>query len=241
MIGHAREPERPIDEAPGLVFREIGVQRELRSLIDPPVIAEGGRAGEDAAQDDPVTPVAKRPMRGITCCPDANSEKAVMYRARRLLSATIMMLMAAQAAAEASERGAIPSSLSCKATQTAGFHDYPHNEEAYESVVFFESTFRLSLNRVLMRHLAADSPFDAFLTLITDEGELVELNCSRLKGLRNASGISCSNTPPSDLLLLNLDNLRFTRTAIGGWTFTGADESTAGESIYVEYGQCTAD
>ena len=141
----------------------------------------------------------------------------------------------------AAELGDIPEALTCEAAQTAGFHDYPHNEEAYESVVFFESAFTLKANRVLMRHLAPDSPFDVFLTLTTDEDELVELSCSRLRGLHEASGISCSNSPPSDLLLLNLDNLRFTRTAIGGWTFTGADQSTAGESIYVEYGQCVVD
>lgn len=131
----------------------------------------------------------------------------------------------------------LPPKLSCQAVQTAGFHDYPHNEEAYEAVVFYESEFRLEVNRVLMKHLLADSPFDAFLTLFDDE-RVVELQCANLRGAGSAKGLSCVNAPPSDLLLLNLDNLRFTRTAIGGWTFTGAGETSAGESIYVEYGQC---
>jgi hypothetical protein len=131
----------------------------------------------------------------------------------------------------------LPNRLQCTAKQTAGFQDYPHNEEAYESVVFFESAFVLTRNEVLMKHLAAQSPYDAFLTL-EHEQQLVELQCRAIRGARSQRGLSCSNVPPSELLLLNLENLRFTRTSIGGWTFTGADESTAGESIYVEYGQC---
>jgi len=149
-------------------------------------------------------------------------------------------LMGWIATAVAGVPGELPNELVCQAVQTAGFHDYPHNEEAYESVVFYESRFRLQRNEVLMKHLEADSPFDAFLTLRDDE-HIVELRCANLRGAGNARGLSCVNAPPSDLLLLNLDNLRFTRTAIGGWTFTGADESTAGESIYVEYGQCEED
>ncbi len=141
----------------------------------------------------------------------------------------------------------LPQRLDCRAMQTAGFHDYPHNEEAYEAVVFYESRFQLRVNEVLMRHLA-DSPYDVFLTLNDTSGdkderdiaEVVELQCSLLRGVGNARGLSCSNTPPADLLLLNLDNLRFTRTSIGGWTFTGADESNAGDSIYVEFGLCEA-
>ena len=133
---------------------------------------------------------------------------------------------------------AMPQWLSCRAEQTAGFHDYPHNEEGYESVVFMESEFRLKVNRVLMQHLAAESPYDAFYVL-TDDENVTELSCRLVRGLGNARGLSCSSTPPADLLLLNLDNLRFTRTAIGGWTF-GAAAPDSGESIYVEFGTCLA-
>ncbi len=124
--------------------------------------------------------------------------------------------------------------------QTAGFHDFPHNDEAYEAVVFMESEFTLRINQALMRYLASDSPYDVFLTL-RDEDEIVDLRCNIVRGADNARGVSCSNTPPSELLLLNAETLRFTRTSIGGWTFTGADgaAATSGNSIYVEYGLCT--
>ncbi len=134
----------------------------------------------------------------------------------------------------------LPDKMSCTAAQTAGFHDYPHNEESYEPVVFFESDFALEVNNVLTQHLAAGSGVDVYLTLSADD-KLVELSCVRIRGLKDARGISCSNSPPAELLLINLDNLRFTRTAIGGWAFAGAAENTAGDSIYVEYGQCEAD
>ncbi len=130
----------------------------------------------------------------------------------------------------------MPERLVCTAKQTAGFHDWPHNEEAYEPVVFFESDFKLRINRVLMRHMT-NTPFDGFLTLLDDE-DIVELQCAKVRGTGDVAGLSCSNSPPSDLLLLNLDNLRYTRTSIGGWTFAGANESSSGDSIYVEYGRC---
>ena len=40
------------------------------------------------------------------------------------------------------------------------------------------------------------------------------------------------------MILINSATLRFTRTAVGGWTFAGATESLNGDSIFVEYGQC---
>ena len=134
----------------------------------------------------------------------------------------------------------LPDKLTCTAAQTAGFHDYPHNQESYEPVVFFESDFVLQVNKVLTQHLAADAGIDVYLTLTSDD-KLAELSCLRIRGLMDAQGISCSNTPPADLLLINLESLRFTRTSIGGWAFAGADENTAGDSIFVEYGQCEAD
>lgn len=144
----------------------------------------------------------------------------------------------------------LPEKLSCTAAKTAGFHDYPHNSEGYEPVVFFESEFILRINPVLMSHLSPTSPHDLFLTLRQD-AELIELQCYLIRARGGQDGISCSSQPPADLLLLNLDTLRFTRTAIGGWTFSeevansdrgdGSGAQTDpmdGESIYVEYGQC---
>ncbi|MEM7077114.1 MAG: hypothetical protein AAF513_00675 [Pseudomonadota bacterium] len=143
---------------------------------------------------------------------------------------------------------ALPQRMTCTATQTAGFHDYPHNSQGYEAVVFFESSFTLTVNRVLMNHLATTSAYDLFLSL-TQDGEVIELQCSQVRARGNHFGVSCSSQPPADLLLLNLDNLRFTRTAIGGWTFSAIESPAAntpapsatnaeGESIYVEYGRC---
>lgn len=133
----------------------------------------------------------------------------------------------------------LPAEMSCLAYQTAGFHDFPDNPEDYEAVVFFESKFELRVNKVLMTHLLDNSPYDLYLTLHKDN-DVVELQCNQLRAAGNNLGVSCSSQPPADLLLLNLDSLRFTRTAIGGWTFSGADTQAAGESIYVEYGRCTA-
>jgi hypothetical protein len=132
----------------------------------------------------------------------------------------------------------LPPVMICTAVQTAGFHDFPHNEEAYEPVSFFESSFELRINRVLMRHLDPDAPADLYLTL-KDESTRAELNCRKVRGAGNTQGLSCSNLPPSELLLINVDNLRFTRTSIGGWAFAAATENTAGDSLYVEYGTCT--
>ena len=130
----------------------------------------------------------------------------------------------------------LPEKMACEAQQTAGFHDYPHNAEAYESVVFFESSFTLKLNRVLMQHLPAQ-PGETYLIFANDE-KTVELTCRQVRGVSDQIGLSCSNNPPSEMLLINARSLRFTRTSIGGWTFTGADENTAGDSIFVEYGVC---
>ena len=137
----------------------------------------------------------------------------------------------------------VPSRVTCAAEQTVGLHDYPHNAEAYEAVEFFESRFAVEVNQALTRHLAATTPIDVYVTLRQDDDrDLVELSCVRVRGAGDAPGLSCSNNPPAQLLLINLDNLRFTRTSIGGWTFAAAGEGVdGGESIFVEYGVCQSD
>ncbi len=144
-----------------------------------------------------------------------------------------LLLMAALTAAE------LPSPLRCTAEQTAGLHDYPHNEQTYEPVVFFESSFLLEVNAALTRHLAGDGA-DLFVTLAgEDDDDLQELRCVQVRGSADTPGLSCTNDPPAQLLLINLNNLRFTRTSIGGWTFAG--DSSAGDSIFVEYGVCQSE
>ncbi|MEM8767795.1 MAG: hypothetical protein AAGE43_10150, partial [Pseudomonadota bacterium] len=57
-------------------------------------------------------------------------------------------------------------------------------------------------------------------------------------GADQSYGYSCVNVPPSEMILINAQTLRYTRTAVGGWTFAGATEALNGDSIFVEYGQC---
>lgn len=138
----------------------------------------------------------------------------------------------------------IPERMHCRAEQTAGFHDYPHNAEAYEAAVFFESEFSLVINKVFMQHLKTGA--DVYLTLtettkFKDTPLNAELSCQWVRSANAARGLSCKNTPPAEFLLVNLNNWRFTRSSLGGWSFTDGTPQAAGDSIYVEYGHCRAD
>ena len=159
-------------------------------------------------------------------------------------------------------RAKLPKKLQCEALQTAGLHDYAGAPEDYEPSTFMESEFELRINTVLTRHLAANSTGaaeatpDLFLTMRPRNENPVELRCRQVQGRGGELGFSCTNTPPSELLLINPANLRFTRTSIGGWTFADSDskpdskpesESTVSsdasanlgsDSLYVEYGSC---
>jgi hypothetical protein len=163
--------------------------------------------------------------------------------------AVLVFAVEAASTAVTSPVADLPNNLICRAAQTAGFHDYTssdqedHEEddkESYEPVVFFESEFNLAVNEVLTQHLAASEGVDVYLTFSADEN-LVELRCLLVRGIGDARGLSCSNEPPAEMLLINLGNLRFTRTSIGGWTFAGGEVNTSGDSIFVEYGQCVGD
>lgn len=129
--------------------------------------------------------------------------------------------------------------LDCLAEQTGGFHDYPEAGEAYEPALFNAEPFRLTANAVFMRNLV-DLPGapDLYLTLESDGAVPRELECRQVRGVDGSAGYSCVNIPPSEMLLINAETLRFTRTAVGGWTFAGASDALAGDSIFVEYGTC---
>lgn len=180
-------------------------------------------------------------------------------------------------AATPAASAALPGKMRCQAIQTAGLHDYAGAPESYEASTFFESKFDLRINKVLTRHLAGSNPGmaeatpDLFLTMLpspSSQGNVspVELRCRQVQGQSKELGYSCSNTPPSELLLINPANLRFTRASIGGWTFSdspagsanpgaaGPDDATADEdsyqpatsgehlgndSLFVEFGNCT--
>jgi hypothetical protein len=131
--------------------------------------------------------------------------------------------------------------LTCRAEQTGGFHDHPGGDEVYEPALFHPDGFRLLENNFLTENLAHGPPgVDLYLTLIAKDGLETELECRAVRGSIDSKGFSCVNAPPSQMLLINSQTLRFTRTAVGGWTFTGASDSMSGDSIFVEYGRCEA-
>jgi hypothetical protein len=131
--------------------------------------------------------------------------------------------------------------LQCLADQTGGFHDYPDDAESYQPALFNSTSFRLEENRVFMLNLADQPGVDLFVTLTAGEDPVTtELECRQVRGADGSQGYSCVNIPPSEMLLINRETLRFTRTAVGGWTFAGATERHSGDSVFVEYGTCTA-
>ena len=133
----------------------------------------------------------------------------------------------------------IPDKMQCIPGKTVGLHDYPTTSESYEPVVFEDSSFKLNLNKTLTR-FAPDGKGEFVYLTFKNENKLTELTCEPVLGAKGARGLSCVDKPPAELLLINLDNFRFTRSSIGGWTFLGADENNAGNSLFVEYGSCTA-
>ncbi len=134
--------------------------------------------------------------------------------------------------------------LTCQPEQTGGFHDYPEGEEDYEPALFHPRQFTLKTNALFMMSLTSEpgGP-DLYLTMNmadAEEGfEQTELECRRVRGIGAVAGFSCVNVPPSELLLINAETLRFTRAALGGWTFAGAAGDLNGDSIFIEYGTCT--
>ncbi|MFU8813943.1 MAG: hypothetical protein ACNA7W_01270 [Pseudomonadales bacterium] len=130
--------------------------------------------------------------------------------------------------------------LACVAEQTGGFHDYPDDADGYLPALFNSTPFRLDENVVFMLNLPEESGVDLYVTLTAGEDPVTtELECRQVRGVDGSAGYSCVNIPPSEMLLINRETLRFTRTAVGGWTFAGATDTHAGDSIFVEYGTCT--
>lgn len=132
--------------------------------------------------------------------------------------------------------------VSCSATQTVGMHDYPGGEETYHASVFFENAFELRENVLFMEHLLGDGAprVGLYVTLAGADGAETEFECRPVRGSADNEGFSCVNNPPSEMLLINPARGRFTRGAIGGWTFYGAREEQHGASLFVEFGKCEA-
>lgn len=166
---------------------------------------------------------------------------------RAVMAVAWMMQAAAGAAAEPVETAAtheqsisVPA-LECVPQQTGGFHDYPEGEESYEPALFHSRPFSLRENTVFMMNLQGQQGGpDLYLTLTMDEDllERTELECRLVRGVNGDMGLSCVNLPPSEMLLINTESYRFTRSAVGGWTFAGADGNLNGDSIFIEFGQC---
>ena len=131
----------------------------------------------------------------------------------------------------------------CVPLETIGFHDEPEAEgdsvEAFSPAKFKSTPFTLRENKTLASLLDDADDVNLFLTMQMEEtNELFEFSCKNVLGANREPGFSCVNTPPSDILMLNPKSLRFSRAAIGSWTFQSETSLLAGSSLFVEMGQC---
>ena len=133
----------------------------------------------------------------------------------------------------------VPDQMQCVSAKTVGLHDYPLTAESYEPVVFEENSFSLKLNKPLMKYLPDQQQNVVYFTF-RNANKLLELTCRPVTGARKSHGLSCTDTPPAEMILINSETLRFSRSSIGGWTFSGAKDGASGNSLFVEYGQCEA-
>jgi hypothetical protein len=167
----------------------------------------------------------------------AAAERAAAERAAAERAAAESAVAAPAATPGAAAVGFLP--LECVADQTGGFHDYPDDEQGYVPALFNATPFRLDENVVFMQNLAEQTGVDLYVTLtVGDDPVTTELECRDVRGVDGSRGYSCVNIPPSEMLLINQQTLRFTRTAVGGWTFAGPTDAHAGDSVFVEYGTC---
>ena len=162
----------------------------------------------------------------------------LLARRRARLAGGLLAVAAAGPGWSAEPADWLPAS--CKAEQTVGMHDYPGAEERYHASVFFEGAFELRENLLFMEHLLGQdgAPVGLYVTLSGAGGAETEFECRPVRGGAGNEGFSCVNNPPSEMLLVNPVRGRFTRAAIGGWTFYGAREEQHGASLFVEYGRC---
>ena len=218
------------------------------------------------AREKTIVPGIRRGLRRFRIRRRALFDPLHMAVRARGWNAVILLVCASGTMAPAwsatDERPGLPP-LDCQAEQTGGFHDDPGGEESYAPALFHPQRFTLEENVVFMMNLGSvEGNADLYLTMTREvaaaEGEApvvdeTELECRRVRGANDAVGYSCVNVPPSEMLLLNATSLRFTRTAVGGWTFSGPAAATAepseaeapvdppgGDSIFVEFGQCVA-
>jgi len=164
-----------------------------------------------------------------------------MRRVLWVVLACLAQVAMAAASGSADELAESFTPLVCTGAQAAGFHDHGTSGSEYEPALFHPNTFRLAENQVFAANLGAAAGVDLYLTMTLASGESTdtrELQCRRVRGADGSRGISCMNIPPAEFLLLNTDHLRFTRAAIGGWTFSAALQGEGGDSVFVEFGVC---
>ncbi len=131
----------------------------------------------------------------------------------------------------------------CVPLETIGLHDEPEVEgdpvEAFGPAKFKSTPFMLRENKTLAALLDDADDVNLFITMQMEEtNELFEFSCNTVLGANREPGYSCVNTPPSDILMLNPKSLRFSRAAIGSWTFQSETNLRTGSSLFVEMGQC---
>ena len=131
----------------------------------------------------------------------------------------------------------------CVPLETIGFHDESESEgdpiESFGPAKFKSTPFILRENETLGGLLDDAGDVNLFMTMQMEEtSELFEFSCKSVLGANREPGYSCVNTPPSDILMLNPKSLRFSRAAIGSWTFQSETNLRTGSSLFVEMGQC---
>lgn len=131
----------------------------------------------------------------------------------------------------------------CVPLETIGFHDEPEEEgepvESFGPAKFKSTPFTLRENKTLSELLADSDDVSLFITMkMAETNELFEFSCQTVLGANREPGYSCVNTPPSDILMLNPKSLRFSRAAMGSWTFQSETNLRTGSSLFVEMGQC---
>ena len=131
----------------------------------------------------------------------------------------------------------------CVPLETIGFHDTPEEDadviESFNPVKFKSTPFTLRTNETLGELLADTGDTQLFISMQMEQSaEIFEFACKEVLGANREPGLSCLNTPPSDILMINPKSMRFSRAAIGSWTFQSDAALRDGSSLFVEMGQC---
>ncbi len=132
--------------------------------------------------------------------------------------------------------------VDCRALNTVGLHDAVEEEgalkEEYEPASFFPSEFRLEENMTFSELLSEEDGKVYISMQIQEMNAQFEFTCTVVRGRSEEDGYVCTNTPAQDILMINPNNGRFTRAAVGAWTFFHTSDLETGASLLVEHGTC---